>query len=159
MIDRSPNPDVTCARDVGCSSRSNRPYKKRHRPQFSIVASRRSLSKSISATSTPRKTLSTVRVSNSKHLLSTYLTSKSIASMSGFLYRLPTTITPLARSTFTRQAPRAFSVSFTQREKTATDAVKEPLKKVDRAVSDTIVKGIDSAGKILNVVSFSTCIR
>jgi mannose/fructose/N-acetylgalactosamine-specific phosphotransferase system component IIC len=67
--------------------------------------------------------------------------------MSGFLYRLPTTITPLARSTFTRQAPRAFSVAITQRA--AADTVKEPLKKVDRAVSDTIVKGIDAAGKIL----------
>jgi len=63
--------------------------------------------------------------------------------MSGFLYRLPTTITPLARSTVTRQAPRAFSISLTQRENTVTDAVKQPLKKVDRVVSDTLVKGID----------------
>ena len=67
--------------------------------------------------------------------------------MSGFLYRLPTTITPLARCTIARQAPRAFSTSLSQREKTVTDAVKEPLKKVDRAVSDTIVKGIDASGK------------
>jgi hypothetical protein len=65
--------------------------------------------------------------------------------MSGFLYRLPTTITPLARATITRQAPRAFSISVTQ--SSATDAVKEPLKKVDRVVSDTLVKGIDAAGK------------
>lgn len=69
--------------------------------------------------------------------------------MSGFLYRLPTTITPLARSTIARQAPRAFSTSLSQREKTVTDAVKEPLKKVDRAVSDTIVKGIDASGKAM----------
>jgi hypothetical protein len=61
--------------------------------------------------------------------------------MSGFLYKLPTTITPLARSTITRQAPRAFSTSLSQRA--VADTVKEPLKKVDRVVSDTLVKGID----------------
>jgi hypothetical protein len=43
------------------------------------------------------------------------------------------------------QAPRSFTTSFAA-QRTATDAVKETAKKVDRVVSDKIVDGIETGG-------------
>jgi hypothetical protein len=53
------------------------------------------------------------------------------------------TRTPLLRTTRTfAQANRAFSTSLVAR-KVVPDAVKEPVKKIDRAVSDKLVDGIE----------------
>ncbi|KAM5351797.1 hypothetical protein ACJ41O_004520 [Fusarium nematophilum] len=48
----------------------------------------------------------------------------------------------LAPRVFAIQAPRTFSTSFAA-HRTATEAVKDTAKKVDRAVSDKIVDGIE----------------
>jgi len=54
------------------------------------------------------------------------------------------TRTPLLRTTFASRAyaTRAFSTSLATR-KVVPDAVKEPVKKIDRAVSDKLVDGIE----------------
>ncbi|KAL9110397.1 MAG: hypothetical protein Q9227_005128 [Pyrenula ochraceoflavens] len=54
-----------------------------------------------------------------------------------FLYRTAASATRCSRPT-----TRLFSTSV-HRPKSATDTVKEPLKKVDRAVSDAAVSGIE----------------
>ncbi|KAN0101961.1 hypothetical protein V8E51_012471 [Hyaloscypha variabilis] len=57
------------------------------------------------------------------------------------------TRTPLLRTTRTfAQANRAFSTSLANR-KVVPDAVKEPVKKIDRAVSDKLVDGIELGQK------------
>lgn len=59
-----------------------------------------------------------------------------------FLYRSNT----LLRSVATRPSPRLFSTAVVYR-KSATEAVKDGLKAVDRTVSDAAVKGIDAGSK------------
>ncbi|RVX67797.1 hypothetical protein B0A52_07725 [Exophiala mesophila] len=59
-----------------------------------------------------------------------------------FLSRTTPIARTLARSSITQQSPRCFSVAAVH-QKSATEAVKDGLKKVDRAVSDVAVAGID----------------
>ena len=54
-----------------------------------------------------------------------------------------TRTTPLLRTVGRTQATRAFSTTLAAR-KVVPDAVTEPLKKVDRAVSDKLVDGIEA---------------
>jgi len=64
-----------------------------------------------------------------------------------FLSRTTPALRTAVRSSTLRQSPRLFSISIIQ-QKSATDAVKDGLKKVDRAVSDAAVAGIDKGIEI-----------
>lgn len=64
------------------------------------------------------------------------------------LSNFPQTTTKMFRQTFTRNV-RLFSTSV-RVQKSAVDAAKEAAKNVDKTVSQTLVKGIEGAGKLHN---------
>jgi hypothetical protein len=64
-----------------------------------------------------------------------------------FLYKATPVLRTTVRTSAVRSSPRLFSTTVTQ-HKSATDAVKDGLKTVDRAVSDAAVAGIDKGGTI-----------
>ena len=61
-------------------------------------------------------------------------------------------VATVQRPAFAYQPARAFSVTH-RLQKTATESAKDGIKKVDRVVSDKIVKGIDAAGKPCRPIS------
>lgn len=64
-----------------------------------------------------------------------------------FLYSATPALRAAVRSSALRQSPRLFSTTLVQ-QKSPVDAAKEGLKKVDRAVSDAAVAGIDKGVEI-----------
>ncbi|EXJ85689.1 hypothetical protein A1O1_06057 [Capronia coronata CBS 617.96] len=64
-----------------------------------------------------------------------------------FLYRSTPLMRTAARASALQQSPRLFSTAIVH-QKSATEAVKDGLKKVDRAVSDVAVAGIDKTGML-----------
>lgn len=59
-----------------------------------------------------------------------------------FLYQTTPILRTAVRATALQQSPRLFSTAIVH-QKSATEAVKDGLKKVDRVVSDAAVTGID----------------
>jgi glucose-6-phosphate dehydrogenase assembly protein OpcA len=67
-----------------------------------------------------------------------------------FLYSATPAIRTAVRSSALRQSPRLFSTTLVQ-QKGPVEAAKDGLKKVDRAVSDAAVAGIDKGGMSLRL--------
>lgn len=61
------------------------------------------------------------------------------------------------RASALQQSPRLFSTAVVH-QKSATEAVKDSLKKVDRAVSDVAVAGIDKGGMLILALCFGVFI-
>lgn len=91
-----------------------------------------------------------------KHILSRYPLSILVFDIHEIKKMSFLTRTAIRSSRSVTFAPRAFSTSLANR-KTATEAVKDTVKTVDRKVSDKLVDGIELGRKYSNLQNSSKC--